>query len=129
MKIVVESWDRRFDRLKPVIKKSARKLANFLKKKNFHWEIYLVGEGVMNKNVLAFPAPKRFPHPDIKGHTLGEVFLNPEYIKKHGEDLLFMLIHGFLHLLGYNHDKKSDRIIMQKKEQQLMEILKGIHYA
>lgn len=122
MKIVVESWDRRFDRLKPVIKKSAKKLANFLKKKGY-LEILLVGKEVMNKNVLAFPAPKRFPRPDIKGKPLGEVFLNPIYIKKHGENLLFMLIHGFLHLLGYNHIKKSDRIRMQKKETELCKIL------
>ncbi len=76
-------------------------------------EVYIVGDAFMKKNVLAFPAPKNFPRPDLpKGvKPLGEIYLNPGSEK--------MLIHGFLHLLGYDHQKKSDRMEMEKKEKQL----------
>lgn len=120
MKIVVESWFPQFDRLKPLMKKTAAKLGRFLRLKNVYLEIYLVSDKFMYKNVLAFPSPQKFPRPDIKGKALGEIYLNPNYIEKHGENLIFMLVHGFLHLLGYDHKKKDDRIRMQKKEKRLL---------
>jgi rRNA maturation RNase YbeY len=61
-------------------------------------------------------AEKPFPMPDIKEKYLGEIHLNPFYIKSKGEDLLFMLFHGLLHIAGYDHKKKNDRIRMEKKE-------------
>ncbi|MBI2025107.1 MAG: rRNA maturation RNase YbeY [Candidatus Harrisonbacteria bacterium] len=123
--VVVESFKKGFDRLKPTIKRDARKLANFLREKNAYLEIFLVDDSFMNKNVLAFPAPKEFPRPDIKGKWLGEIYLNPHYIKKHDEDPTYMLIHGFLHLLGYDHLKKNDRIRMQKEENRLLKFLRS----
>lgn len=125
MKLVVEAWERKFQKLKPLMKKTALKLARFLNKKDIQMGIYLVGARFMNKNVLSFPAPKGFPRPDVKkgSKALGEIYLNPEYIEKNGENLVFMLIHGFLHLLGYDHKRKNDRIIMEKKEQQLLKKL------
>lgn len=123
MKVIVESWKSEFNRLKPLIKKTALKLGRFLGLQNAHVEIYLVGNGFMEKNVLAFRAPEKFPRPDIKGKALGEIYLNPDYIEKHKENLLYMLIHGFLHLQGYDHKKKSDRIKMEKKEQELLRFI------
>ena len=66
-------------------------------------------------NVLSFMAPKNFP-----GNKLGEVYLDPIYIERHREDLNLMLVHGVLHILGYDHEKKSDRIKMEKKEAKLL---------
>lgn len=123
MKVAVESWEKKFQRLKPMIKKTALKLGRFLGIKNSYVEVYLVTSSFMNKNVLAFPFPENFPSPDIKQKPLGEVYLNPDYIKKNNENLVYMLIHGFLHLLGYDHKKKNDRIRMQKKESFLLKKL------
>lgn len=120
MKIVVESWNKKFNRVVPEIRMTALKLGRFLGLKNVHFEVYLVDNDFMEKNVLAFPAPKRFPRPDIKAKPLGEIYLNPDYIKKHRENLAYMLIHGLLHLLGYDHKKKSDIIKMEKKESELL---------
>ena len=83
------------------------------------WYKKIKRKGQHSFNILAFPAPKDFPRPDIKGQFLGELYLNPEYIKSHHEDIDRMVIHGFLHLLGYDHDSKSDRIIMKSREQEL----------
>ena len=66
-------------------------------------------------NVLSFTAPKNFP-----GNKLGEIYLDPAYIRKYKEDLNLMLVHGVLHILGYDHAKKSDRINMEKKEKALL---------
>ncbi len=77
----------------------------------------------MNRNVLAFPAPKRFPRPDTPGKFLGEIYLNPGYIEEHGENLHYMLVHGFLHLLGYDHIAKGARIVMERRERVLMKKL------
>ncbi len=82
--------------------------------------VFLVTGSVMDKNVLAFPSPKGFPRPDTKSEPLGEIFLNPDYIKSRGEDLFYMLCHGFLHLLGYNHRRRRDTIKMERKERNLL---------
>ena len=85
-----------------------------------------IASNYLNKNVLAFPAAKHFPRPDLPKKPLGEIYLNPEYIASHDEDLTFMLIHGFLHLLGYDHVKKNDRIRMESREKKLLRECKTI---
>ena len=56
-------------------------------------------------NVLSFEAEKGSLRPDLGNERrfLGEIFLAPDYIRARGEDLGFLFIHGFLHLLGYTH--------------------------
>lgn len=88
-------------------------------------EIFIVGDEQMPKNVLAFPADASFPRPDLKQPSLGEIYLNPSYITAHGENFEYMLIHGFLHLLGYDHIQKSDRMVMEAQEQKLLRALKA----
>lgn len=118
--VVVEVADKKAARYKKNITATARWLMKTLNKGNFYLEIYLVGDEFMHKNVLSFAHPRGFPRPDIKQTPLGEIYLNPRYIEEHGENLTYMLIHGFLHLLGYDHIKKSDRIAMEKREAQLL---------
>jgi probable rRNA maturation factor len=70
-------------------------------------------------NVLAFPSDG-FPGPDTQLHFLGEIYLCPNYIRRHGEDTRRLAIHGFLHLLGYTHKKRSDRIKMEDLEDKIL---------
>lgn len=70
-------------------------------------------------DVLSFREPSRFPHPERKGGFLGEIYLNVDLASKDFERAIFLLIHGFLHLLGYDHKKKRDIIRMQRKEIEL----------
>lgn len=140
--VVVSVLNPKFKKLEQPLKKVVRVLFKaFPQIKNHRVEIYLVGKEVMDKNVLAFPAPQEFPRPDVKKgvKALGEIYLNPDHIRKEkleirkylpagrqvkleiaSQKLAYMLIHGFLHLFGYDHKKKSDTIIMQKKEQELL---------
>ncbi|TSC96271.1 MAG: hypothetical protein Athens071426_684 [Parcubacteria group bacterium Athens0714_26] len=124
MKIDVVVLDKRAEKLKPLISKKAKELAGILRL-NGHLEIFLVGNKQMKKNVLSYVASGDFPRPDIKQKALGEIYLNPSFIKKNKENLLFMLLHGVLHIAGYDHKKKSDRIKMEKKENILFLIIKS----
>lgn len=123
-------------KFKALMDKKARRLvtalagrADFLVKKG-SIEIYLIDDRRMRRlnrqfrgkdkptNVLSFVKPKGFP-----GETLGEVYLGPVYIQKNKESLDLMLVHGVLHILGFDHKKKNDRIVMEKKESQLIKVI------
>lgn len=51
---------------------------------------------------------------------LGEIYICSQYIKKtvekYEEELLRVIIHGILHLLGYEHKAKLDDISKQKED-------------
>ncbi len=110
----------------------AKKVLSLMKVKNSDLAIFLVTEAEIRRlnrefrskdkstNVLAFPYAADFPSPESKGKFLGEIYLSDSYIRKHGEDIRFMLVHGILHLLGFDHVKLSDRIEMEKLEKKLL---------
>lgn len=102
---------------------------------NFSLEIYLVTDRELKKNVLAFPAAPNFPRPDLPQKPLGEIYLNPSRIAREksrfaigdlrfANKLDYLFIHGFLHLVGYDHKRKNDRIAMERKELKLLRDLK-----
>lgn len=116
----VEVLDKKALRHKKTVVKTARWLMQRFKKGGFYVEIALVGDKTMKKNVYSYPAQPGFPQPGVKGKPLGEIYLNPMYIEREGEKVEFMLIHGFLHLLGYDHVKKDDTIVMERLEKKLL---------
>lgn len=68
-------------------------------------------------NVLSFPSNGPAP-------ILGEIILSYETLKKEAEELLIpfkhhlihMLVHGFLHLQGFDHQTDEDAATMEKLE-------------
>jgi probable rRNA maturation factor len=74
-------------------------------------------------NVLSFPEPARFPHPETKRRYLGEVYLNQDILKKSPERAAPLLLHGILHLLGYDHMKKADAGRMERLEKKVLSAL------
>ena len=82
-----------------------------------------------NKNkstdVLSFPLNKKIKI--SKNTYLGDIIISYNYLEKHrSQDLkLFekkvikIFIHGFLHLLGFDHKKNKDYIKMLKEEEQI----------
>ena len=126
MIIEVIAIDEPVKKFKTLVRKKAKALSHLLGRRGAI-DIYIVSGQRMkhlnqefrNKNtstnVLSFPKPDNFP-----GLKLGEVFLDPVYIQKHKEDLVLMLVHGVLHILGYDHLRKGDRIKMEKMENRLL---------
>jgi probable rRNA maturation factor len=83
----------------------------------------------MSTDVLSFPI-------DFKGKSnnpiLGDIIICPQYVfaqkkssfeliynkplKNKNNEINFLIIHGILHLLGYDHIEKIDKNIMFKKQ-------------
>ncbi len=125
--VAVVALDARYRKLEKDLKKDAEKILLSLKKSKTAVEIYLVGNAKIRQlnrryrgkdkatNILAFPPPQNFPQ--VKPHFLGEVYLCPPYIKEEKGDIRRLLTHGILHLLGFNHERVNDRMIMEKVEE------------
>ena len=56
----------------------------------------------------------------------GEIIIAPHIIKQRGEffkdDLKDVLVHAILHLMGYDHMKQGERVIMRTEEKRLKNI-------
>lgn len=65
---------------------------------------------------------------DSRQHIEGELLICLRVARRQGQEhglklvqeLNILLIHGFLHLLGYDHEKKQDRQRMARLEQELL---------
>jgi probable rRNA maturation factor len=61
--------------------------------------------------------------------TLGDIIICTDRAKEQAADyghsyrreLLFLSLHGFLHLLGYDHIEKADEILMNEKQDDILE--------
>lgn len=78
-------------------------------------------------NVLAFPAT--YPEDvELEYPLLGDVIICPAVLKQESEQLkksltahwAHIVIHGVLHLLGYDHIKDDEAVVMQSIETQLL---------
>ncbi|RJP45751.1 rRNA maturation RNase YbeY [Candidatus Parcubacteria bacterium] len=74
-------------------------------------------------NVLAFPEPTGFPHPETKKEFLGEIYVNWERYGSRPSELAYLMVHGLLHLLGYRHGRKNDMMAMYRLERRVLERL------
>ena len=145
--VVVENklWEKKIRNPTNYIKKKIRKIFKHksLKKSRFSLTILLTGNSKMkylnkkfrNKNkttdVLSFPNLNSDNLQKKINSTiyLGDIAINYEIINRRSKisnfDLEFdkMLVHGYLHLLGYNHKKNIDYKVMKKIEDKILKIL------
>ena len=78
-------------------------------------------------NVLSFELPKNFPTGDKKT-LIGEIALCEEIIEQEAKKykkifenrLKHMIIHGLLHLIGFDHIKKEEENKMESIEKKIM---------
>ena len=145
--VVVENklWNKKIKNPSNYIKKKIKKISKFnsLKKRRFSLTILLTGNSKMkylnkkfrNKNkttdVLSFP---NLGIVDLKKRTntktyLGDIALSYEIINRRSKTSNFDLefdkvwIHGYLHLLGYDHKKIKDYKVMKKIEEKIIKML------
>ncbi len=73
----------------------------------------------------------RFVMPPVETKSLGEIFIcfqkasDQARNKRHSvkKEISILLIHGILHLLGYDHESDTDALLMQKLEKEILESL------
>ncbi len=93
-----------------------KKLNKKYRKKNKPTDVLSFGE------VLGFKSASPV---GLWPRDLAEVVICPEIVKKNGEKLEKMLVHGILHILGYDHEKsEKDAEIMQEKQAKYLDNLK-----
>lgn len=71
---------------------------------------------------------KAFEHEDI----LGDIIISIEKVEEQAKEyehsfereLSYMLVHGFYHLMGYDHIKEEDKLMMRPKEEKILTDLK-----
>jgi probable rRNA maturation factor len=81
-------------------------------------------------NVLSFPAlqPTGRGGPDDAPRMLGDIAIAYETTRKEADDeqkpfdhhLSHLAVHGFLHLIGYDHEKDADAEAMETLEQEIL---------
>jgi probable rRNA maturation factor len=81
-------------------------------------------------NVLSFPAlpPTGAVGPDEAPRMLGDIAIAYETTRKEADDeqkpfdhhLSHLAVHGFLHLIGYDHEKDGDAEAMEALEQEIL---------
>ena len=71
---------------------------------------------------------KDFLHEDI----LGDIIISVEKVREQAEEyghssereLSYMVVHGFYHLMGYDHMEEEEKVEMRKKEDKILNDLK-----
>ena len=85
-------------------------------------------------DVLSFPMFEKGEIEDIKNQNediLGDIVISIEKVKKQAEEynhsfereLAYMVVHGFYHLMGYDHIEENDKRIMRQKEENILQKL------
>ena len=130
-------WNKKISEPKNYIKKKFRKIKRnkFLKGNNKEFSLLLTSSKKMknlnlkfkNKNkstdVLSFPNNDKF----LNTGYLGDVAINFEIVDKRSKNTNFnyefdrMWVHGYLHLLGFDHKKIKDFDKMSKIEKKILD--------
>ena len=129
------------NKVKKILKKSVQIEKKF-SKKNTEISVLLTDTKLMKKlnykfrkknkdtDILSFPSERRsFYKKSIKEKKiyLGDLALSYGYIKKQKTDFMRyfkkILVHGYLHLLGYDHDNTKNFLKMEKAQDKILKIL------
>ncbi len=80
-------------------------------------------------DVLCFPQKN-----ELNPNLLGDIVISYPTALRHSktfgigvdEELRMLIIHGVLHLLGFDHKKRKEREVMRKKEREVLDYVTGI---
>jgi len=118
-----------------LVEKVVEKVLLLYKKKNKEVSIGFVGDQVMKK--LNFQYRGKDNPTDVlsfvgEDNDLGEILINFQQIKRQAkkfgntdeQELIFILVHGLLHLMGYDDETEKDRLAMIKLGEEVIKNLK-----
>jgi len=136
------------------IKKAASSVLEYMGCPNAELSVLITGDRKMRAlnrqyrgidgttDVLSFPALEggdalkaAFSREDGPPTALGDIVISAARALKQSEEIgqtledemLFLLVHGILHLLGYDHEKSpSEKRVMEKKQKKLVGYLRRI---
>lgn len=85
-------------------------------------------------DVLSFPMFEKDEISKISGEVqdvLGDIVISIPRVKEQAleyghsfeRELAYMVVHGFFHLMGYDHEKEEDKVQMRAKEEKVLEAL------
>ena len=89
-------------------------------------------------DVLSFPMYERDEIASLKNDTddeiekiLGDIIVSVEKVREQAEEyghsfereLAYLVTHGMLHLLGYDHIIEEEKAVMRKREEEILETL------
>ena len=88
-------------------------------------------------DVLSFPMFEKEDIEFLKNseneieEVLGDIIVSIERVKEQAieyghsfeRELAYMIVHGFYHLMGYDHIEECDRAVMREKEENVLKIL------
>ncbi len=86
-------------------------------------------------DVLSFPMFEKDElenRKNLNEDILGDIVISIEKVKDQAQEyghsfereLSYMAVHGFYHLMGYDHIEEQDKILMRQKEENILEKLK-----
>jgi probable rRNA maturation factor len=78
-------------------------------------QFVLPGDGIRRLGDIVISFPQAVEQAHDEGHSVEK-------------ELSLLVIHGLLHLLGYDHETPEDAPCMRRREAALLEELKGRHY-
>lgn len=136
-RVAVTALDGKYEAWEKRLKSFGLRLLRAARFRSGAFDIYVAPDRLMRRlnrefrgrdeptTVLSFRESGAFPRPDLARGTryLGEIFFDPDCIRRRGEDAESLLVHSFLHLLGYTHAGRNDKIKMEKKAQWLLSSL------
>jgi len=135
---IITSNDTELKINKKLIRTVSEFALNYLKKTNYEISVVIENEisiRELNKtfrkvdsttDVLSFPAYEL--NPDSGKTYIGDIIISPDYINKEAASLdapfeqgvSRVLIHGVLHLLGFDHNKKEDERAMSSLQEEIL---------
>ena len=82
-------------------------------------------------DVLSFPMFEKEEIKNVKSKipdVLGDIVISIDKVKNQAKEyghsfereLSYMVVHGFYHLMGYDHIEEKDKIEMRKKEENIL---------
>ena len=92
-------------------------------------EIHMLNRDYRNvdrpTDVLSFALDEESEEePELLGgpeeHLLGDIIISAETASRQAEEIVYLAVHGLLHLLGYDHMTDEDKAVMRAKEEEAL---------